>query len=1595
MMRIMPDGTTNILINFPIVNGEFDPDLGIITDSGNLDITRVEKGQRVGFIKQQSFRVDQILNAITSDGKIVGNYKVTNINDKDDKMIIEDIDSKEKIQLDFNYQGIPIDLPFAILRIAPEETNYEESPQEAEAEAEAKAEDEGYEEYELPAIQVIETLQPKEENYPEISQKSDFKADLLSFLDEASRRNPLTVRRIRTLIEMFSSLKNSIIKRNTAGFVEGEEKISLVTLSDIISNRNVPIIRPVLETKRILMSEYSRTEENDSEQILIRHMFKVIEKSEEYLKTLGNIPPNELNPRWFQALSQYFTRFPLGIQYPFTGYSFIQDSEYFRYDIPGSDTLEGLVQPDKPLPGDKQKNAPNYYDGNEPKDFIGTIKQSLNRGHGPTVRGLEKGGTEIVIQADQAPVKGYVLFPYRAVLSGYIGATRTGVLWEQILRGLSEYKWDNDKESYKSIWMEKILSNLGGVSDVKDAQNILYIERGSINVSFSAYLKMILDTIVIRGSGDLTSMKSDLGISDMELTSEQSELVNGRVQEVIASLRTMIRRMREPHSKPAPVLNPIIESKFVETVNDIASVHPEIVILLKQLSSKTPGYKMIDVAVFSYLYSKAQDYILACLSNNVKKIESELKKYKKNQLQEILKNAYIERNLEEEKGFPPEPNPCRHTNNLTVIRKIKNSTERISLLANFLNKYKGSREENWINCNVCDKHLLCHHELLQIRQFLRPREHAAIQKEIVLGYAGGTFGRNYICRNCGLPIAEMEFDTSIEFDDDGKPMSGRSEMVDEDQKEKEELEDLLGAPIIKQKEIVFETSLKTELYRISRVICDLVGVSFSDITYRELVDSGDSLVRQTIVDEKTYIDSKKDKKTYKPYQTRSKIALCAALVLITIQKRIPDYVIQPSVGCKSGIGGYPLISDAKPDSPNDSTGIHYIVCLLTDFIPQFQGDLAEIWFNGFHRIKKDDRQKIIFAYMNQKIKEILELDSKVQTDLEKKRKYIEELYGIGASSIRPVESITPGFLPRMERVEEATEAAAKEPTIAEGIKQGNEQLADAWIRAANRIAKNNSTVVKGNPYAVISCCPATIVEPGAFWKNTELPSLPKHIFQDRGFLRQTILYPPFIPRDLIVSNAEPSLEVAYRVYLQICWKGERIGRTHELGHDNKCEWCDLEIPINYLYPDMPLSNPTWNEKRAKEEEEKEEAKEAQLIEEIKLSLTNQGITFTQESLQSILDASHDHTLFTTYYSPNPIEPTKLLGKIAQIDEAPIENWETILMETMNRLRALKSSADEFEIAISLKTLRDGLKSSEDRVQENVNLVYNIFKSILKESPAAIIEIIRSYLLVPIQRIYSNYSEIHKNFTMGDEDSNHEQELDVIIDNHTNYLKKYNEDNILSSSDLGITKLGYYVAQLSALLKFSSELRISRMGFDDKLTQLQMEMFLNEILRVILFGPLGDLLNPNFIPEVEDETDLSLHKDTVHREIYNLITDLLVQYKRERLSYNPTEVREKIAEAKEIEKQGFIRKFDVLDEEDRKIELIKKRLKIGRWSQGNGKLAYSYDAENWDRMRTERNENIEVFNAAQNMDPFATEFDEGGEGEGYEGQDDQQKEEGEE
>jgi hypothetical protein len=160
------------------------------------------------------------------------------------------------------------------------------------------------------------------------------------------------------------------------------------------------------------------------------------------------------------------------------------------------------------------------------------------------------------------------------------------------------------------------------------------------------------------------------------------------------------------------------------------------------------------------------------------------------------------------------------------------------------------------------------------------------------------------------------------------------------------------------------------------------------------------------------------------------------------------------------------------------------------------------------------------------------------------------------------------------------------------------------------------------------------------------------------------------------------------------------------------------------------------------------------------------------------------------------------------------------------------------------------------------------------------------------------------------------------------------------------KLKQFVKTCSEFLKQAPELRLSRIQYEKKIPVSSLELFLKEILHVFLFGPVGDLVRPEVL---SGKSTYSEESDTFLLQFVNRI---LENYKQEYLSYDPVAVRQKLEASKEREKQRFIGDLDSKGEEERRVELLKKQLGIGRWAIGGTKLVYSYDPDQWDKNRME-------------------------------------------
>jgi len=1546
LLRIMPDGVSNTLYSIPIIDGDPDPDIGI------TGIDSIGSGPRTGFVEWQGFHVDQELLSFLPDGSLGQTYTVVSVNLAEDRMMLRDSTGAE-LPLDCNFVGIPIDAPFTILSIkTQEESDTVPTKEEVEATqlAIAKAQTEGAdaaeslgEELEYMDLNDLEDivgtfyvtktvevqeLSISERIYSELAQKSELLSDLISMIDYTSQHNPLLLKRIRAIVELYSSLKNSIIQRSRDGRPTSILPGSLSSLLDVMQHSNVPIVKPVLKTQRVLVGEIIEDIVSDEVQFVLQNLKEVITESDTFLKQQGGTPAVVGGsgigiPRWTQTLNRYFTEFPLGDIYSLSTdgipYTFSTDGEYFRWKEPGSNQLLGL------RPIGKEKEQLKQF-ALEPLNFTGTVSYSLRRGHGPILKPIDTTTFEILTPGDKANLDGYVLFPYKATESGLVGAIRTGSLWNSIVRSKAE------KRS-----VEQLITSLGGIKDEFDVQHIFYTpieDTTFVSTTFSDFLALVLQSMIPLGPADMHTLQYDLGIQTMEFNTSQAAVIQARVKQVLASLRATIRTMREVALPSTGTMYPLFSTTLATVLETQFQNHPILEKLVKQVAIRTPGYSNVDIALMATLFMYAKDYTLTVLGNNVRQAELEkisMKQlYLQSLLQEQLELAVLKRSL----GQPPSPNPCKHTKELTMIRRANTSdSDRTALLAKFVRLYKGTREENWITCSLCKEHLVCHHEILQIQQSLHPQEYDVLQKQIILDYAGGLFGANYICKNCGLPILELDFDKNLEFDDEGRPMMGRSELTDTEVETFEELKEAFQLESVEGSlEHLFQSELQKQIYSTALTIANSLEVSITVSGYKKLVERAYADLLQ-LPTEAAYVAQKSTKSvSYAKYSSRLKIAYTAALVLLEIQTHTPPYRIEYAIeGCPFGFGGFPLTVDTS-----NQEGLAYVACVISK-IETTEG----VWANGFQTvpIKDNKRAASIQDLMQRYLTKLVATNITVQTDLEKRRAYTAKT----DKDIYHKEVLPKSFLPRMESAETEAETATQAPSIPEGSRGafGEVLKSDAWIRAVHQLARTNTVVTKGSPYSEASCCFSELSVPGKMLREASLPPMPVQPTLEQTFKRNTILTIPIHVRPLQLFQATPALEGAYRVFLELCWKGPRVGLPHEIGYDFQCDWCDTKVPTKYRFPDVNSSGtPILNEQ------------------ELRSEFDSQSIVVTDQSFQALLDASHKRTQFIQYTSPLPQTPNAVIESLERVE--PISNWSSILQTTLEHIYAIKGTPSGADSISALSPLRDAVAIQETVLEQTERIGKAGLKLLtsLVDGPVYIaLEVIQSYFLIPAQRLLTNYDSkqtlvVQKLYKLSEK---HMEAVHTILHNHTDYTEQLHlypdDDAAYELLTKAREKLETFVTTLSGLIKQAHELRITRIQTTMELPVSVFSTFLKEVVRAIVIGPIASLVNPDILPSNPsyEGTDAS-SSDTF---VVTFIHAMLLKYKKEYLSYNPLVVKQKLEDSKEREKQRFIGELDKLkDQDERRVELMKKRLGLGKWSIGGTKLVYAYDPDQWDKNREE-------------------------------------------
>lgn len=1515
LLRILPDGVSDRLIDITIVDGDLDPKLSI------EKLYLVAKRAVPAFVAQIDAQVGQIADTFSATGEMGIQYTIKSINEEDDSLVLED-ETEGEVPIEFEFRGIPQDAPFAVLRpraLPSAEPEAEPDANGFEPEPEPEPEADGFEfmgelEEEIVGIQEIPSTQLF---YPDIVQRNDMFREMLEAIPLASQKNVKQQRDLRRLVEQCMLLRNEAVAYANTGEPSGKLPTSFQTILELLEVAPPALSRPILDVKRTLYMDHSEEGDDPSEvvgTVEIKYLHDVIVGSMDFMeRELGaSTGAPDAMPPWFVGWERYFKQYMRTWLDAGENKStvFKGDKEFLRAEFTGSMEKDtdglGVLGPTK----SGLKTILQV-----PPSGLTKVGPSLMKGLGPRSTRLKERDARRIETADEGVIDGQLLFPLSAERD--LGLIRSGRLAKDIAFS---------HRPPRTIL--EILHDLSGVPDEATTGGVISIGTNgntSGNITLEDWIRS--QPLYPMGMADALIDLNSLGLAQKEFTAAQQEVILEKMNQARALIKQFIIEEHELSVKKIADLRlenkTFLEGEALEQFMAVLTEEPLLAARVAEIRARIPAYKDNDIALTAGLLDTVAQLFLTAFAGVPGPLAKERHRRVRDQFLEALRIGLARSIKKATAGVEPQPNRCAHVGSLNAIRKISDPVERILLLARLIARFSSGRKDNWLNCSVCNQHLLCYHEELQMQEFIRPREKETLHKELLLTFSSGVFQGKYMCSNCGQSIQDIDFDQGLEYDDSGKPMSGRAVLIDKDAGAEDDIDMVLGGPADAPEALEFATDVQTLVYKTARHILDRVGIYANRDSYKRIVERVESEIQKQPSREQ-YAKRVSEKKAqgaksvdYDVLINRILVSATGAHALLEAQTHVPGYVLRTKLqGCKAGLSGYPVGSE------KDRTGLEYFSCAIAGIkINETPWNLTGFLRESSDKKRQDLVAKSIEAILTEALKTAL-----VQQRIMEKRAYLEKLYGSAEFADRLPEAVPAGFYPIPYAVSEkdATEAiiVPNAATPAEAVR--------GWIQTSHRLAREFGTYVRGSPYSEASCCFTPIGEPG-FWHTQDMPALPLKT-PPRGRAASEVTL-PFKPRPAARLFPELPEALYYRVFLRVCYDGPRKGLPHEPGYTKICSHCGFE------FPESPYSE------TAAIPQSKELIKDWQtdmdaILENGRMALATQKVVINRTTFDDVLDASHKAFSVPRITLPTVQTGAELLNRLAALEA--FEEWKPLMAATIERVARLSPGAEEIEVADAYGPLSNAAAEELSEIERRIGArSTGALRSLLQQSPGQIAESLRTYLLVPFQRLLSKFKikslQVQRSYELA---TGARDDLHQLLENHLEYLGPLTK----RAQGLTAAKLEQARDRLGLVLPIlKNELRASfvpggRFG-------------LPYIISALLSGILSEFINPNRVPDGPDVGQIDLGA----RAPIQILDVCLNRLQIEGLNFSEQQVRDVISRRAEAEKVSMINRLAKMTPEEKKVELMKKRLGLGDWAVGGTKAIYAYDPEQYERERAQRAE----------------------------------------
>ena len=1206
LIRIRPTQSSHTAVDFPL-----DPDTGLFLDTlGVQEILIHEKRKDPHFSVQLSVSPGEFLEFFTATGvpsREPAMVRQVIATANDDAIVL---DSGEV--LNFNFMG-PTS-PNDVLRpraapdqVAPPENNgVDVIPEEELKEEEVFPEID----YALLPAALVEEIPTEERTYSDSVQREDMFISLLVDVPEKKQRDPKIMQNLYRVTDLLLAMKNSLVVRDEGGAVLSDaEPTSYIanTLQDVVEkSRSGDTIRaflPVMAVKKVLYTDdadINRHFESDDTQARSDVGSLIGAANSNYPEeAVGNGFVSYLHSV-LQAIVAYVPATSSSVLVPY-------DMDVLRSEVPPA----GVIGFPKTPPAVNKKGVPQFLG----VDSLGTIKNRYVRLLTDTrLRDHKTQTTYIVAPADSGNVRQYImlsnsLLPYRA-------PTRSSVLvWDIEASELSRSRRISLYPAMMADWASQDLYDPATLVELADTlgERLSSMDPADITEFQTHALTTLLDAFGLRTleisttAFDPVSQLVNLGLDNWDM---RFETLTAATKQSVAMAQTYAIPPLLPASSALlsaatlqnPVLQPVVT--YIQTQETLL---------------KTYDFAIVQ-GILSTASSTLGRYYSAICGAVDADLQAALERTYKAEVERLNRTAALVLAYNEKLKAEPDINPCPHVKQLERIMNIRNDDQRMLLLNKFLNEYQAGQRGNYFLCGHCGQDLLCKHEVLLLYEFLHPGRGQSLHKSLLLEYAGPVYEGAYICKTCGQKIQELEYDTHLEFDDEGRPLVGRSVLANE--------EDDDTAPIAVLREDAAEaipfTGADLALYYVARTLFEACGYSAPMDTYQRVIPAAQDFLKLRVPDKENYSrlreaatkTAKRGAPLPPPYSNffaNYEIGVLGGLAVLELQTSgaaIPF----PFTGCPFVLSGFPLDTEDPTAGPGAVGGVGpaagsrgtmaYVACVIAN---TFRNDAPwnlTSWSPETNMAKRqamsENAVKLalfqLLCIPNGKItpppltgvtdtyNELLKAARRLDIAEIKKPSETDVL----PTGFRPLAQPSAEVALTDESVQNVKkyQADVMEGQVAKILPFAKKRLArltGQLMEQFNKESQESGVIVEGSPRSDSVCCfgrLGSVAKVGLgvaslhvdnLQKELELQGDAVRILEQRDTARAnsgTHIYIPWSAH--VMENVLPEVDPAayYRIFMQYCYRGRRHGALHELNTSGVCRWCRFIYPaeLTYLTP---------------------------------------------------------------------------------------------------------------------------------------------------------------------------------------------------------------------------------------------------------------------------------------------------------------------------------------------------------------------------------------------------------------------------------------------